>query len=221
MRTWVRDNGLTLALLLLFAASFAGHAVTGLVENNKNLAEHGQATFTFGQYLVSGAFLSTVFENWESEFLQMCAYVMLTAYLYQRGSPESKDPDQAEAPQDRDPALDAHKTDAPWPVRKGGAWRALYSHSLGLAMFGLFLSSLVLHWLNSARDAAEEAMQHGSPPPTALQHLADAHFWFESFQNWQSEFLSTAVLVVLGIVLRERGSPESKPVGAPHSQTGD
>ena len=219
MIKWLRDNGLTLALLTLFAASFAGHALTGLAQDNQERAEHGQAALSLAQYVVSGEFLSTVFENWESEFLQMCAYVMLTAYLYQRGSPESKDPDSA-APQDRDPAADADNPDAPWPVRKGGLWRALYSHSLGLAMLFLFASSFVLHWLNSARQAADEALAHGQPPPTAMEHLVDSQFWFESFQNWQSEFLSTAVLVALAVFLRERGSPESKPVGAPHSQTG-
>jgi hypothetical protein len=219
MKTWLRDNSLTLTLLLLFAISVVGQALTGLAQNNEQLKEHGEAAISLGQYLVSGEFLSTLFENWESEFLQMCAYVMLTAYLFQRGSPESKDPDEVE-PQDRDPALDADNPDAPWPVRKGGFWRAIYSHSLGLAMLLLFLGSFVLHWLNSARHAAEEAGQHGQHIPTAVEHLGSPQFWFESFQNWQSEFLSTAVLVVLAIVLRERGSPESKPVSAPHSQTG-
>ena len=219
MKTWLRDNGLTLALLLLFAASFVGQALAGFAQNNEQLEQHGQPLIPFGQYLVSGGFLSAVFENWESEFLQMWAYVMLTAYLFQRGSPESKDPDE-EAPQDRDPALDAHNAESPWPVRRGGWLRAVYSHSLGLAMLVLFLASFTAHWRNSARHAAEEALQHGQAPPTPLEHLVSAQFWFESFQNWQSEFLSTAVLIVLAIVLRERGSPESKPVGAPHRQTG-
>jgi hypothetical protein len=160
-----------------------------------------------------------LFENWESEFLQMWAFVMLTAYLIQKGSPESRKPDEVN-PQDRDPALDRNKKDAPWPVRVGGAVRAIYSHSLGLALLALFIASFVLHWINSTRHAAEEAQAHGDPSPTLMQHLGDAQFWFESFQNWQSEFLSTAVLIVLAIFLRERHSPESKPVGAPHSETG-
>lgn len=170
-------------------------------------------------FLTSGSFLSAVFENWESEFLQMWAYVVLTAYLFQRGSPESKDPDKP-APQDRDPALDADDPHAPAAVRRGGLVARIYAHSLGLAMLTLFLLSWMLHWVNSARSQVQEALEHGKPPPTLIEHLTTPQFWFESFQNWQSEFLSTAVLVVLAIWLREKGSPESKPVSAPHPQTG-
>ena len=219
MKSFFRDNGLTLALLGLFLASFAGHAIAGMGAENQERLEHGQALIGLAEFLTGGQFLSTLFENWESEFLQMWAYVMLTAYLFQRGSPESKDPDKP-APQDRDPALEAADPQAPGPVRAGRLARALYAHSLGLAMLGLFVASFILHWVNSTRLAGEEALQHGRPPPGLIEHLSDAGFWFESFQNWQSEFLSTAVLVVLAVVLRERGSPESKPVSAPHAQTG-
>jgi hypothetical protein len=148
----------------------------------------------------------------------MWAFVMLTAYLVQRGSPESKPLDER-APQDRDPKLDAGKPAAPGPVRAGRLARAVYSHSLGLALLLLFIASFVLHWVNSYRSATEEAAQHGQPAPQLLPYLVEARFWFESFQNWQSEFLSTALLIVLAIFLRERGSPESKPVGAPHSKS--
>src|SRR5690606_5914117 len=135
-----------------------------------------------------------------------------------KGSPESKAA-QGAAPQDRDPALDADKPDTPWPVRTGALGRTLYSHSLGAALLSLFLVSFVLHLVNSARLANSENSLHGGSSVTILAHLASAEFWFESFQNWQSEFLSTAVLIVLAIFLRERGSPESKPVSAPHFQT--
>lgn len=220
MKTWFRDNGLTLVLLSLFALSFVGQAFAGWASENAELADHGRAAIDLVGYLVSGAFLSSLFENWESEFLQMWAFVMLTAYLFQRGSPESKDPDEA-APQDRDPALDARKAGAPAAVRIGGWARALYSHSLGLALLLLFIASFVLHFVNSARLAADEAGMHGKAASGGmLGHLGEAQFWFESFQNWQSEFLSTAVLIVLAIFLRERGSPESKPVAAPHAKTG-
>jgi hypothetical protein len=219
MKKWFRDNGLTLALATLFLASLLGQVIAGFASENEERLEHGQTLVTLSQYLRGGPFLSALFENWESEFLQMGTYVTLTAYLFQRGSPESKDPDK-EAPQDRDPALDEKKAEAPWPVRAGGLARTVYAHSLGLALFGLFAASFVLHWVNSARAAAEEALQHHQPPPGLVEYLGDPRFWFESFQNWQSEFLSTAVLIVLAIFLRERGSPESKPVGAPHTQTG-
>jgi hypothetical protein len=220
MRTLLRDNGLTLALMALFLLSLGGQLFFGWASHNDELSEHGAMALSLAGYLVSGDFVSTVFENWESEFLQMWAFVMLTAYLYQRGSPESKDPDEP-APQDRDPALDADRPDAPWPVRAGRLARTLYGHSLGFALFVLFVVSFVLHWLNSARAANDEAMLHGEAAHAALAYLADPGFWFESFQNWQSEFLSTAVLIVLAIFLRERGSKESKPVGAPHGETGE
>lgn len=216
---WLRDNGLTLALLALFAISVIGQAWSGWLSERQDLIRHGLSAPSLTAYLAGGAFLSALFENWESEFLQMWAFVMLTAYLVQRGSPESKDPDKP-APQDRDPARGADDPQAPWPVRAGALTRALYSHSLGLALLFLFAMSFVLHWLNSARHAAEEALAHHEPPPGLWQWLGDAEFWFESFQNWQSEFLSTAVLIVLGIFLRERRSPESKPVSAPHGETG-
>lgn len=215
---WLRDNGLSVALFALFAISVAGHALAGWQVWNAELARHGVRGIGLWAYLASGQFISSLFENWESEFLQMSAYVVLTAYLFQRGSPESRDPD--EEPQDRAPETGADRADAPWPVRRGGWTRALYAHSLGLALFALFLASFALHLIGSARQAADEARLAGAPEQGLVAHLGDAQFWFESFQNWQSEFLSTAVLIVLGIFLRERGSPESKPVGAPHGQTG-
>lgn len=215
---WFRDNSLTLALAALFAVSVAGQAWAGWHSHAQEQLRHGASAPALASYLVSGAFLSALFENWESEFLQMAVFVVLTAHLFQRGSPESRDPDKTIA-QDRDPVLDAGDPEAPWPVRAGGVWRALYARSLGSALFILFAISFALHWLNSVRHAADEARNHGEAPPQLLSWLGEAQFWFESFQNWQSEFLSTAVLVVLAIFLRERGSPESKPVGAPHSQT--
>lgn len=220
MKRWLRDNGLTIALMTLFAVSIVGQAATGWKAENAERIEHHLAAQGLSVYLASGEFLSALFENWESEFLQMWAYVMLTAYLFQRGSPESKDPDEA-APQDRDPKLDEKKRTAPAAVRAGGFVRVVYAHSLGLALLLLFLASFVLHWMNSARAAADDALAHGEVPHSLASHLGEAEFWFESFQNWQSEFLSTAVLIVLAIFLRERGSPESKAVGDPHGKTGN
>lgn len=219
MKTWLRDNGLSITLSLLFLASLTGHMVTGYSHENDGRLQHGQVLMSFGEFLQGGEFLSTLFENWESEFLQMACYVVLTAYLFQRGSPESKDPDEP-CPQDRDPKLDEKKGEAPWAVRAGGLTRMVYGHSLGLALTALFLISFVFHWVNSFRSARDEAMEHNQPAPELLAYLGDSRFWFESFQNWQSEFLSTAVLIVLAIFLREKGSPESKPVSAPHGQTG-
>lgn len=214
----IRNNGLTLALLMLFASSITGQWLAGWRVTNEELSQHGRAAMTLASYTVSPDFLSAVFENWESEFLQMAMYVLLTGILVQRGSAESKDPDNA--PRDQDLASQAHRPGAPRVLRAGRFARAVYSRSLFLALATLFIVSFVIHWTQSARVAAQQAIEHGATPPTMLGYLGDAQLWFESFQNWQSEFLSTAVLVVLSIFLRQRESPESKPVAAPHAQTG-
>lgn len=215
----LKDNGLTIVLLLATLATIFGMMMAGLSVYDQELVEHGKPAISLGEYLRSGHFMSALFENWESEFLQMSAYVVLTAFLFQRGSAESRDPDET-TPQDADPAQDSANPDAPLPVRMGGFATSIYSYSLGLALFSLFVASFVLQLRGSATAEAAEALMHGQPAPTIGDHLASAQFWFESFQNWQSEFLSTAVVVVLSIFLRFRGSPESKPVSASHSETG-
>lgn len=214
-----KDNGLTIVLMAAFLATLMGMLFAGWMANNAELAEHGWATMGLLEFFLSGEFNSAVFENWESEFLQMGFYVVLTSFLFQRGSSESKDPDAAEEV-DEDPAKKSRNKSAPWPVRAGGLWLWLYSYSLGIVLAGLFLVSFVAHWLASAAAANEEAALHGEAPATLVDHLFSAPLWFESLQNWQSEFLSTAVIVVLSIFLRFRGSPESKPVAAPHAKTG-
>ncbi|CAN5490468.1 hypothetical protein BH10PSE3_BH10PSE3_04450 [soil metagenome] len=215
MMKLLKNNGLTLALMALFAATLVGQWLTGWRVATEDLQRHGQPAIGVLAYLSDPAFISTVFENWESEFLQMSVYVVLTAYLVQRGSSESKDPDAPE----RD-VLPSDDPEAPPLARKADPAAWLYSHGLGIALGLLFVASFLLHWTFSAREAAREATQHGEPAVTTLAYLADPQLWFESFQNWQSEFLSTAVLVVLSIFLRQKNSPESKPVAAPNAQTG-
>ena len=219
MMRFIRDNGLSLALLAIFLLSTVGMLITGWFDHNAELSRHDAPDIGLFVYFASPAFLSPLFENWESEFLQMSAYVLMTVMLFQRGSSESKDPDKSN-PEDADPAKKRHDPKAPWPVRAGGVWSAFYSHSLGLALLALFILSFLLHWLQSTAAANEEALLHGEVAQTAWQYLADPQLWFESFQNWQSEFLSTAVLVLLSVWLRQRGSPESKPVAEPHAKTG-
>ena len=213
----IKDNGLTIALVLLFLGSLIGHWLTGVRFENQQLLEHGQAPISALAFLSDAQFLSTVFENWESEFLQMAAYVILTAVLLQRGSAESNDPDAA--PRDAAPdQKDANLEPAP---RHSNPWvRWLYAHSLGLALLGLFVISFSLHWYFSAMQAADEAALHGQRAEALSAYLLSSQLWFESFQNWQSEFMSAAVLVVLSIWLRQKDSPESKPIAAPHIQTG-
>jgi hypothetical protein len=218
MAKLLKNNGLTIVLMLLFLASILGQWIAGWMVQNEELARHGEDMLSLGAFAVDPEFLSSVFENWESEFLQMSAYVVLTAMLIQKGSAESRDPD--DPPRDADLATQAQDPGAPRILKGGDAARWLYAHSLGLALFTLFLLSFALHWWNSAKAAAQEAAQHGDEAPGVLAYLGDPQLWFESFQNWQSEFLSTAVLVVLSIWLRQRESPESKAVAAPHEATG-
>ncbi|APW72451.1 MULTISPECIES: DUF6766 family protein [Sphingopyxis] len=214
----LKDNSLTLVLLLLFAGSIVGQWLAGWHVAIEDAVRHGAVAPSLLHYTVSPEFLSSVFENWESEFLQMSAYVVLTAILIQRGSAESKDPDSP--PRDADLAVQAMKPGAPAILRKGRLARALYARSLGIVLFILFLLSFLMHWTQSAKAAAQEAAEHGEAALSTIAYLGDPQLWFESFQNWQSEFLSTAVLVVLSIFLRQRESPESKAVAAPHAHTG-
>ena len=215
-RRFLRSNGLSLVLTILFLGFFGGgQFLSGWRVYNEDRKEGGQAPIGAIAYLGSAHFVEATAENWESEFLQMFVYVWATSFLYQRGSAESKDPDETEKSPPRPVAADS-----PWPVRRGGAWRALYAHSLSLAFALLFLVSFWLHLLGSARVENEEKARRGEPPATTLEHFGSSRFWFESFQNWQSEFLAIGSMVVLSIFLRERGSPESKALEAPHHETG-
>jgi len=216
-RSFLANNSLSLALIAAFLVCWTGQAVAGFFHHNEEQRDHGQPELTFGKYLSSGDFLEATFENWESEFFQMGALVILAAFLHQRGSGESKDPDASKEDEDKD--LEP-KPDSPRVVHRGGLALKIYSHSLSLALLGLFLVCFSLHAVTGAAARNEEALMHGGAAVTVLQYMSSSQFWFESFQNWQSEFLSVAALVLLSIWLREKGSPESKPVNAPHSRTG-
>jgi hypothetical protein len=218
MSRFVRNNGLSIVLFGLFFVFVAGQSVAGLARYNEERQEHRRPSVSYGDYLRSGDFIESVFENWESEFLQMTAFVMLSAALSQRGAAESRDPD-GEPELDADP-LRERTADSPWPVRHGGVILALYGRSLSIALFSLFALSFFLHAVGGLRRYNEDALNHGQPLVGLFGYLGSSTFWFESLQNWQSEFLSVGALVVLSIFLRQKGSPESKPVHAPHSQTG-
>ncbi len=170
-------------------------------------------------YLSSGDFLEATFENWESEFLQMGMYVVLTAYLFQKGSSESK-PVGEPAPQDQDPRTVRDRSGAPWPVRRGGWVLKLYENSLSIMFFTLFAVSVLLHAIGGAAAYSDDQLNHGGEAVSVGQYLLTSQFWFESMQNWQSEFLAIAVMVGASVFLRQRGSAESKPVAAPHGETG-
>jgi hypothetical protein len=210
---------LSIVLFSVFAFTVIGQALVGWKALEHELAIDGLPPLSLPDYLGTGHFRSALFENWESEFLQLSAYVLLTIFLRQKGSPESKDL-EGEAEQDADPREAQADTHAPEPIRKGAIVRWLYANSLGLALVLLFVLSFALHLLGSTQLANEEAVRNARPPITILGNLTEPQFWYESFQNWQSEFFAVGVFIVLGIYLRQRGSPESKPVTASHDRTG-
>jgi hypothetical protein len=194
-------------------------SVFGWQVRNEELLQAGLPADAYAHYLGTGHFAEAVFENWESEFLQMGFYVLLTAYLVQRGSAESKKLDESDRPEDS-PEHAGPK--APWPVKVGGLALVVYRNSLAIALLLFFLGSFVAHLIaGTAEYNEQQALESGAPPIGALQFLGSSDFWFQSMQNWQSEFLAVGVLVVLSVVLRQHGSPESKPVTAPHGQTGE
>jgi hypothetical protein len=218
VKKFLKNNGLSLAFLFLFLISLLGQIIAGHLEHNQQLVEEGSQSLSLADYLSSGHFQQATFENWESEFLQMALFLILSMFLFQKGSAESKDPNKKEEV-DKEP--NNKKKDAPWPVKKGGLILTIYKHSLCYALSFLFLVSFVFHWLGSLKDYNEEQIRKGEKTEQAITYLSNSRFWFESFQNWQSEFLSVFTLIVLSIFLREKGSPQSKPVDAPHSQTGE
>jgi hypothetical protein len=218
MRRVLRDNGLSITMFALFLIFLVAQSIAGYKATNSDNEEHRQPRESYGEYLTSGAFVEATFENWESEFLQLGAYVLLTALLIQKGSPESKNPDSNES--DEDPRTRRDDPEAPGPVRRGGLALSVYEHSLSIALFALFLLSFVLHALGGHAEFNQQQLEHGQAAVSLWSFATSSQFWFQSMQNWQSEFLAVGTLAVLGIFLRQRGSPESKPVAAPHAQTG-
>jgi hypothetical protein len=204
---FLRDNGLSLVLASLFLLFWGGQAVTGYQVHRQDALIHRQEPGTFGEYLTSGHFWQATGENWESEFLQMGFYVWLTTFLYQRGSAESLDPDEEEKEREY---KQAEKARYSW----------VYRNSLTLAFLLLFAVSFAIHARGGLHELNEERTEHGEAPETVAAFLSDSEFWFQSFQNWQSEFLAVLSIVVLSIFLRQHGSPESKAVSAPNSKTG-
>jgi hypothetical protein len=218
MRRLWRHHGLSLTLFGLFLLCTLGQSVVGHRHYTAEQQAHGYPALGYLAYFRTGHFVEALAENWESEFLQMAAYILLTAGLRQRGAPESKKLD-AEEPVDADPRQSVDPQ-VPWPVRRGGLLLTLYAHSLTLALGGLFGLAFLLHAVGGVRHYNAEQLAHGETPITLLQYLGSAALWFESLQNWQSEFLALGAMVVLSIVLRQQGSPASKPVAAPHHETG-
>jgi hypothetical protein len=221
MRRFVTENGLTLFFVAILLLALVGQSVAGLIEFNAQQIAAGLQTIGYGQYLTSSDFAVDVAENWQSEFLQFTLYILATVFLVQRGSSESKELGKVGLESDEEQKVAEHaEPDSPrWAKTRG--WRlTLYSWSLTLVMALIFLGS----WLTQsiAGRAAYNAQQLGQlqEPVSWFDYVGSADFWSRSLQNWQSEFLAVAAMAVFAIYLRQRGSPESKPVGAAHASTG-
>lgn len=216
MKRFLHYNGLSVALFALFLLSIIFHSVAGQYKYNEEQLQHGSPAASYSEYIVSTTFMESVAENWESEFLQLFTFVLLTRFLYQKGSPESDDPD---SPEEVEPDTPYEKL--PWPVKKGGWVLKIYEHSLSITFFILFLLSVALHAVGGAGEYNQEQLEHGGGEQvTAWGYMLTSTFWYESMQIWQSEFLALFAMGVLAIWLREKDSPESKEVNAPHDQTG-
>ena len=217
MRRFLREHSLTLVFGGLFLAALVGQFFAGHADYNERQAALGQPVMSLGAYLFSADFLVDVVENWQSEYLQFFRYVTATVWLIQRGSPESKPADKAGLDTDENQQLGRHTSpDSPKWARAGGWRTTFYSNSLGLVMLVLFLFSWSMQWIagwyaNNSDPLAEKLSLGG--------YFLSSDFWNRSLQNWQSEFLAIASMAILSVYLRQRGSPESKPVGASHSVT--
>jgi hypothetical protein len=217
LRRWIWLNGLSLAMFGAFGVFLVLQSIFGWQVNNEDLTQHGRQALSYLSYLGSGHFIEATFENWESEFLQMGSYVLLTAYLVQKGSPESNPLDGADDPVHPDSV----RPDSPEPVKRRGLALTVYQHSLSIALFGMFALSFLLHALGATAERNNNLSMHGQSPEGFGQILLSTDFWFQSMQNWQSEFLSVGVLIVFSIFLRQRGSSQSKKLVEPHSKTGE
>jgi hypothetical protein len=216
---WLKDRSLTVTLMGAFVLCWLGLVATGFAVFNEELADHGRPVAAFTEYLRSGMPWEATFENWESEFFEMGFFVVLTVFLVQKGSAESRRPGAMELV-DADPRDFQNLEGVPGPVRRGGWQLWIYERSLGIAFFVLFLAALGGHLYTGWQAEALEASLVSQPPPSLGEYGMSAKFWFQSLQNWQSEFLGIAAMVWLSVYLRHRGSPESKPVHASHDETG-
>jgi hypothetical protein len=220
MRRWAFESSLSLFFLALFLASLIGQSLAGQRVHNAEAAEHDDPLVSYVDYVTSSDFGQAVMENWQSEFLQFTLFILATIWLVQRGSAESKPPEEAGQESDQKERIGGYAPpDAPLWARARGWRTAIYSHSLLLAMAAIFFASWFAQSVTAWRSFNEEQSQHGGSTVPWGTYLLEPDFWEKTLQNWQSEFLAVGTMAVFTIYLRSRGSPESKPVGAPHRDT--
>jgi hypothetical protein len=218
---FLRENSLSLFFGALLLLSVAGQSVAGQHQYNAEAVEHGERTISWAHYVKTPEFGGDLLENWQSEFLQFSLYILATVWLLQRGSSESKPLDEAGLESDEEQKVRSHAgADSPAWAKVAGARLWIYSNSLMLVMTSIFFLSWFGQSLNGWRAFDNSRREHMSTPISYGEYLVNADFWDRSLQNWQSEFLAVGSMAAFTIYLRQRGSPESKPVGAPHDDTG-
>jgi hypothetical protein len=218
---WLRDNSLSLFFLALFLAALLGQSYAGHLEYNEELLSHDDPTISWLRYVVSSSFGAAVMENWQSEFLQFSFFIAATVWLLQKGSNESKQLDDTGLETDEQQRVGKHaaRTSPGWARVKD--WRyKLYSNSLLIVMTALFFGSWFAQSVTNWTEFNSDQLDHQEPTVSWLTYIGSPNFWEKTLQNWQSEFLAVGTMAVFTIYLRQRGSPESKPVGAPHDETG-
>jgi hypothetical protein len=221
MKRFAYENGLSLFFLTIFLLAIVGQALVGHEAFNQEQTVHGEQAISLWSYVTSSQFGSAVMENWQSEYLQFTLLMLATVWLIQRGSPESKPPGREGAESDRGQEIGGWGGPrAPKWARVRGVRTWVYSNSLLIVMALIFVGSWFAHSVTGWTDYNAEQATHGEPEVSWLSFVGSATFWEQTLQNWQSEFLAVGSFVVLAIYLRQRGSPESKPVGAPHDATG-
>jgi hypothetical protein len=218
---WVRDQSLSIFFLVLFLAALVGQSYAGHLEYNEELQAHDDPTISWGRYAVSSKFGVAVMENWQSEYLQFLLFIAVTVWLVQRGSNESKKPDELGRESDEQQKVKGHAhTRSPAWARVGGLRLHLYENSLLYVMGTIFLASWFASSVTGWTEYNANQLDHQQATVSWLTYIGGPDFWEKSLQNWQSEFLAVGCMAVFTIYLRQRGSPESKPVGAPHDETG-
>jgi hypothetical protein len=219
---FARNHGISLFFGALLLASLIGQSFAGLHQFNANAIEHHSETYSWWRYVTSSEFGGDVFENWQSEFLQFFLYICATVWLLERGSSESKAEEDIGWMSDQSQLVGGYaKRNSPRWARIGGLRRRLYENSLGLAMLLCFIGSWLGQSVNDWRAFNHEQLDHHSSTISWGEYWGNADFWDRTLQNWQSEFLAIGTMAVFAVYLRQRGSPESKPVGAPHEATGE
>ena len=220
LRAFVHDNGLSLFFGALFVAALLGQAVAGQDGFNEEQRQHGSEEIGFWRYVTSAQFAAAVLENWQSEYLQFTLFILVTVWLIQRGSPESKQPGKEGTESDEDQKIGEHaEEDSPRWARARGVRLFLYSNSLLIVMGLIWVGSWVAQAVSGWTEFTDERLEHQRDSLSFWEYLGSSDFWERTLQNWQSEFLAVGSMAILAVYLRQRGSPESKPVGAPHDAT--